>query len=609
MFYRKLRVIFLFLLIYFIPVPIASAKENFHTTYNITYNLTNSSESQAIFDITLTNNTTQYFASSYKMQFGFSDMRNIIIKDGSTTITPKTTLKEDGTQLDINFKNKVVGLNKQRHFILTFNTKEIVQNDGIIWEVNIPGAQKYSSIDDYNVVVNFPQDMGKFSYIKPVLGNLEYDGKTLKLLHSQIRDTGLSIAFGDEQIYVFKLSYQLENNNLLPVTKTIAIPPSTSYQDIAIENMNPRPQNVSKDPDGNWIATYLIPGTKKTNVIVEGKVRVLLKPKVQKLSNYEIESYLEPKQYWEVNDPEIIKLAKELKTPQNIYRYVVSNLTYDFSRVKNNQDRLGAKSVLNDSSSASCWEFTDLYIALSRAAGIPAREVNGFAYTKNSKERPLSLVQDVLHAWPEYYDQKNKTWIQIDPTWENTTGGIDYFNTFDFDHIAFVIQGKSSTAPIPAGGYKNSSDLANKDIHVTPNEDFPIQITDLGVSANLNQTFISGFPIEGIIEIFNTGNSISKATSVLISNEKYSFLQNLKINEIPPFGHEDLDIDIGSSNFLTKEQDTIKIQLGNKIYYQVFYVIPIFFNKNLYIGGVIFGIFAIGLFIGIKRSRRLSSKK
>ena len=58
-------------------------------------------------------------------------------------------------------------------------------------------------------------------------------------------------------------------------------------------------------------------------------------------------------------------------------------------------------------------EFTDLFVAIARAAGIPARESVGYAYTTNSRLRPLSLVTDVLHAWPEYYDADKKIWVHL----------------------------------------------------------------------------------------------------------------------------------------------------------------------------------------------------
>lgn len=215
------------------------------------------------------------------------------------------------------------------------------------------------------------------------------------------------------------------------------------------------------------------------DVKVAGKAKISLHPKKQKLSQREKEQYLKDNAFWQTSNKEIKKLALELKTPYEIYKYVVNNLKYDFQRVALGKPRMGALDVLKNPSSAVCLEFTDLFIAIARAAGIPAREINGFAYTRNSKERPLSLVKDVLHAWPEYYDQEIETWVMVDPTWENTTGGVDYFYTLDFDHFAFVIKGVNSTYPIPAGAYKISN-AATRDVNVEFAETFgkPFTLTN-----------------------------------------------------------------------------------------------------------------------------------
>ncbi len=65
---------------------------------------------------------------------------------------------------------------------------------------------------------------------------------------------------------------------------------------------------------------------------------------------------------------------------------------------------------------------------------MPLRKTIGFG--------PLSLIADVLHAWPEYYDQQQNVWVAIDPTWADTTGGIDYFSKLDLRHLTFAIQGQ-----------------------------------------------------------------------------------------------------------------------------------------------------------------------
>src|SRR3989344_955019 len=103
-------------------------------------------------------------------------------------------------------------------------------------------------------------------------------------------------------------------------------------------------------------------------------------------------------------------------------------------------------------------EFTDSFIAIARAMGIPAREINGYAITTTESLKPISVTLksgDLLHAWPEFYDPK-LGWIQIDPTWGDTSN-TDYFTKLDTNHFAFVIKGDKSDYPLPAGTYRTSN--------------------------------------------------------------------------------------------------------------------------------------------------------
>ena len=149
-------------------------------------------------------------------------------------------------------------------------------------------------------------------------------------------------------------------------------------------------------------------------------------------------------------------------------------------------------------------EFTDLFIALARAAGIPAREINGYAYTENPELQPLSLVADVLHSWPEYWDSSQKVWRPVDPTWEDTTGGIDYFDKFDLSHVTFVIHGKNTNYPYPAGSYKNPQSL-QKDVLAQ----FGV-LPDLKVSQINTEVVTNGIdkpfsPLKRTIKVYNSG--------------------------------------------------------------------------------------------------------
>lgn len=322
--------------------------------------------------------------------------------------------------------------------------------------------------------------------------------------------------------------------------------------------------------------------------------------------------YLKPAKYWESNDPQIKALAKKLKTPEEIYKYVVEKLKYDSSRIKEKQIRAGAKNVLSDTSSAVCLEFTDLFIGLARGAGIPARAVEGYANTSNNASRPLSLVEDVLHAWPQFYDEKKKTWIMVDPTWENTTKGIDYFNVLDFDHFAFVIKGEESDYPVPAGGYKDPGKKQTKDVEVSTVNSFAAVKPKVTASTDFSKNYSGGFPVEGNIIISNSGGVIAPSqTFKITSSELTPNSQNLYFDKIPPFGKKIIPVKFHSPPLLTNRTYTIKITIGPDTIEKQITVIPFYKNFNFILagGGIFVGSFLLILSIIAYRSRRLPISK
>jgi transglutaminase-like putative cysteine protease len=459
--FRKLFSTILALLAIFLVPTSASASQNFTTDYHVIYSVAETGGTHAVLNITLTNTTTQYYASSYRVQLGLDTITNVRITDPDGPIRPIINKGPDGYFIDVTFNKRAVGKDSKLPFTIEFDTPSIGKNYGKILEINIPGIADPKAFNTFVVEVRAPASFGNPAYIKP-----KQDSDALIFTKEQLGKSGISIAFGQDQAYAFHLTYHLKNKNVYPTQAEIALPPSTNYQKVFITGMSPLPDNVIEDKDGNWLAQYNLLPTQKIDVIVDGKAAVSLNPREQPLSQADREVYLADKPYWPANNDKIHELADELVTPQAIYAYVASTLKYDFSRVTDDKNRLGAADVLKKPDSAACREFTDLFIALARAAKIPAREVNGFAYTENSKQRPLSLVKDVLHAWPEYYDDAKKTWIMVDPTWGSTTGGIDYLSVLDFDHLAFVIKGYGSSYPTPAGGYKLADNKNTKDIQV-----------------------------------------------------------------------------------------------------------------------------------------------
>lgn len=603
---KVLFILLLFVFVFLFPAR-TNAESNFSIFYDVRYDALENQNTKILFDIELKNKTLDFYASSYNLQTGFKKIENIKVTQLGQTLKHRASENEGGVMVSFDFTKNEIGLNKSQKFQIYFETKEVTKNYGNTWEVNIPGIANQLEFEKFNVVLNFPEAYGQPTIIKPSVKDLRSTQTSLFFSKDDLKNGGISIAFGDNQIYKFDLTYNIENKKMSPVKTEIAIPSSNNYQQVKIDEMNPSPIDVYIDNDGNWLAEYKLLPKQKISVKVIGTARVSYKPVKEILSSKQKAIYLKPQKYWESDNAQVKKLANELKTPENIYKFVVENLKYDSSRIKNSQIRAGAYKVLNYKDSAVCLEFTDLFIGLSRAAGIPARAVEGYANTNNSAERPLSLFKDILHAWPEYYDFEKKTWVMVDPTWENTTGGIDYFRVFDFDHLAFVKKGEDSEYPVSAGGYKFEDSLNTKDVLVSASSysDFPNPT--LSASINFNKKYLSGLPVKGTIEIVNSSGVLSPNQTFNLKSSYFNpNFQNLYFNKIPPFGKEIIPVTFDSKNFLTNGRGDIKIQINKESIEDEVILEPFYKNIFFIIGGLIIGsTITVLSFIAYKR-RRLS---
>lgn len=591
--------VFLFLLI---PLPKVFANENFESRYDVQYTVLPSGKTSARFAVSLTNTSSDYYASSYKIRLTFDDITNVKAADSLGSIKAIVEKNDKGYIIDIPFNQKVVGIGNTLHFTVTFDTNDIAAHQGAIWEINIPGLVNQEDFDRFTVKVVVPPSFGKPTYIKP-----KQYSDILIFSKEQLGRSGISIGFGEKQTYSFSLTYHLKNQSIFPVRTEIAIPPTTNYQEIFLEEVEPKPNNIIQDKDGNWLAEYQLSSREDMDVVVKGKSVLYLSPKKMPLSDVDRKLYTAAKTYWQISDSTIQKIGQELKTPRAIYDYVVHLLSYDITRVSQKKARAGASNVLKNPSSAVCLEFTDLFVALARSAGIPAREIDGFAYTLNSKQRPLSLLADILHAWPEYYDSEKQTWVMIDPTWGNTTGGVDYFETLDFDHFAFVIKGINSEYPIPAGGYKFSEDVEKKDVNVTFSAEEDIQSPVAVVfSAQFPGTIIAPARVKGSVIIKNKGKRVIPAQYLNIRSLHLTPVeQKIFVSAIPPFGFLPVDIAFGNTPVLTNTRERLTITFAGKSATSDLKIIPFFLTPFAILGGIVLVVSSTIIFIFARKTWRL----
>jgi len=453
------------------------ALAKFNTTYQIYYQIEDSGKTHVKFVINQKNNLSVVYATNFGLSVNETKIENIRVLDEGTSVTPDVIKSLNQTSISFPFTSKVVGKDKNHTFTIEYYTTDITIKSGNTWQIDIPRLEPDENVTEQTVYLTVPSGFSDPTYIDPkpdiVNGNVYY------FSDQKISNKSISAIFGKTQYYKGKLSYHLVNNEKKSIRTEIALPPDTSYQTVYFQNIDPKPEEIVGDHDGNFLAKYtLTPGERK-DITVDLVVKLDFTPKPTNIQPSD--SLLAKNSVWNY-DNGVFSTAelRNLKSSKSIYDFVSDKLKYDYEKLNRERPtRSPAAESLINSQSAICTDFTNIFVALARKSGIPARELEGFAISENPDLKPLSLTQDVLHAWPEYFDKTKSTWIQIDPTWANTTRGIDYFNKLDFNHIVFVIHGENPEYPVPAGGYKNGQ--KSKDVYFEPIENISFPSPDFSL--------------------------------------------------------------------------------------------------------------------------------
>jgi transglutaminase-like putative cysteine protease len=552
-----------FLVIMSTIVSPAFADENFSTTLDTSFTVFENGNTFVEHKFIIKNKTPTTYISKYGMKLSSDKVTDIKVYSNKQKINPEIVHSKNQTSIGITFSDNIVGEGKTREVIISYNNPDIAQITGKVLEVNIPSFNDWQAYDNYDLSVSIPKSYGQPTRININPNKIEQKDKQIILYFKNLKGRGVSAISGSEQVFNLDLKYQLDNpNNQIAITQ-ITLPPDTAFQKLYYHTIDPMPEKIEVDADGNWIADFLLQPNQKQTVQVNALALLKLEanPDYPVLAAQKI--HFQADKFWELSNGQIQDLAQIHQTPQQIYDFVVSELSYTQQDITLDIERLGAEQALISKDEATCQEFTDLFIGLSRINQIPARRNTGYAYSENEQLRPLSLIIDVLHAWPEYYSEEQQQWIQIDPTWGNTTNGVDYFSTFDLNHIVFATNGKSSTLPYPAGSYKND-DEESKNVEVSFADSFPT--LEPSFSIDFHPKKISFAVIPGFYDLIiknNTGIAWYNLDISFLSDDLKSkfIIKNSRITRILPFQSKKIPIKVYNMDRLLPQKTSVEIQV------------------------------------------------
>lgn len=228
------------------------------------------------------------------------------------------------------------------------------------------------------------------------------------------------------------------------------IPP---YQEVLSMQVTPENYQEVTDEFGNRYAEFDLsglPAGEEILVQADYQVRVnALSFDLSACAGDLPEFYTQPELHVESNNPQIRTLSNRLSEGSAdaceqvvaFYDYIGDNLVYSY-----NGADWGAQAALGEMG-ADCSEYASLMMALSRAAGIPSRYLEGLYYDRQASDE-LARTE---HAWLEVY-LPGVGWTPMDPTIGRQALNRDrYFAAIPADHI-IVTRGRNPST-LRGGSY------------------------------------------------------------------------------------------------------------------------------------------------------------
>jgi len=568
----------------FLPRSTAWAANEFQTSYATSYVAAEDGSVRVTQNVTIENLTSQYFVSQYKFTIGSEELTDISAWDPTGPLKPQLQKGGGETKITLNFRARVLGKGNQLNFGISYTFPHLATKNGLIWELNLLRITGLDKITSYQLTISVPKSFGPplFQFPPPVSQRVVDQRRIMVYDKKALLQGAPRMGFGRFQLYQLNLTYHLANPRVGFGYTEIALPPDVAgYQKVVQKSLLPTPAAIRVDGDGNYLARYNLRPLEKKEVVWEGWLVTFHPPrnfstkKAKAIPAELVQKYTTAQKYWETGAVEIRAQAAQLVDPElsaaqnarRIYDFVTQKLSYNYQKLESGElVRLGAFSALSQSDQAVCMEYTDLLIALARAGGIPAREVNGYAYTLDETNRPLSLKVeggDVLHAWPEIYLPETG-WVMVDPTWGSTSGS-DYFEAFDLSHLAFVIKGESSEYPLPAGSYK--TDLSQKDMDITFSAETAVREETPQIETKINFPLfaISPFPLKVTLQITNRGKASAFETNLDLRSQILDLDQTaLGIGTLPPGASVTQTVTLSPRSLLTRGTETLTVLAHTK---------------------------------------------
>lgn len=384
------------------------------------------------------------------------DVDNVYVRDDDGDLDYQ--LENGAENTTISFETRWIGRGQHYTYYISYTAGGAVSGSGVEYRANLGGisAGEYRH-DSYVVIVEGPAG-ASFFLSNPSAELIENDPPTVRYstsLDPHESFGGLVVRFYLQPAYYkLTLTERLTNESTEQISNVqldvTLFNREAGWQFSALASSSRPMKAMYVDEENNWHGVFDLGG------ISPSGMRTLRLELIYEVNVYdpgireggvgpipgewpaELSPYLRPDDKWESDHQAIKQGARGVVggetnaylVGKSIVEFVVDRLTYQVQT-----GRSGALQAYQDNV-GDCSEYTDLSIALARAARLPARAMYGWSYQGENLGS---------HAWLEFYFP-NKGWQPADPTWaENLENRESYLCRLDPIHLTRNIRGLSSS--------------------------------------------------------------------------------------------------------------------------------------------------------------------
>jgi len=428
---------------------------NASSKYDIRIVIDDKANATVHYNITLVNKGKQFFIRDYSVLTSHSDIINVSIKEQGKNVDFKKEHLEENVRLKIPLSEPLLSKGDKTSITLIYETKKLMKKEGLLWYLNVPPIKTEETLTNLKFTIVVPNDYGSVAYLSK--GGIESKQKEHNKVFTYIRKNSQTeelLMFGTHQQFEFVYTYELDNTTDDETTYKITLPPDSNYQKSYFLHADPLPDHTFTDAEGNIIVEYIVKPSDQQSVRISGFSKYSILDNTQAVSSGMYSAYLKETRVWNYSHENIKAILAGLPVSSNssyekassVYKYLLSK--YDLASVMGKRKKVSH--ILQSKKELSCLGFSDSFVTLTRAIGVPSRLIVGYS--------PLLSDNQLLHFWTEFYYEDEGRWIVVDPCMRKTKQ-YKAFNSFDINRFTLAYWGLSDHYPeviIPLTAYQES---------------------------------------------------------------------------------------------------------------------------------------------------------